>query len=73
MKDLFLITGSLGVCLGLAVLAIALIDHAKRRTAVRDRLADMPDADPAVADALELLWAMPAYGTDDHTTNPTGD
>lgn len=31
MKDLFLITGSLGVCLGLAVLAIALIDHAKNR------------------------------------------
>jgi hypothetical protein len=31
VKDLFLITGSLGVCLGLAVLAIVLIDRAKNR------------------------------------------
>lgn len=31
MKVLFLITGSLGVCLGLAVFAIVLIDRAKNR------------------------------------------
>jgi hypothetical protein len=35
---------------------------------------EQPGADTAVQDALELLWDMPAYGTDDHTTtNPTGD
>lgn len=81
--DIFLITGSLGVCLALAVLVIVLVDRARRRAAVRDRLAEVraraelppaaPDnttpANAAVLDALELLWAMPAYGeTTDHTT-----
>ncbi|MFD9248456.1 hypothetical protein [Streptomyces bottropensis] len=29
---------------------------------------------PADLDALELLWDLPAYSGDDHTTtNPTGD
>jgi hypothetical protein len=78
VKDLFLITGSLGVCLGLAVLAIVLIDRAKNRRpylAARwddgadDWADETPDAtSPADLDALELLWDLPAYGTGDHTT-----
>lgn len=33
-----------------------------------------PGTSAAVLDELELLWSLPAYGTDDHTTtNPTGD
>jgi hypothetical protein len=77
------------VCwLGLGLLAVVLFSRYKRRTAVRDQLAEArarvgfsppaldntPGSSPAVQDALELLWAMPAYGGDDHTTtNPTGD
>lgn len=64
------------------------LDQARCRAITRNRLADararvglpapapdnVPSGDAAVQDALELLWDLPAYGTDDHTTtNPTGD
>ena len=80
--DVFLITGTLGACLGLAVLVMVLVDRSRRRADARMRLAEArarvglpapaPDnttpVNAAVLDALELLWAMPAYGETDHTT-----
>lgn len=60
--------------LGLGIVAAALFSRYRRRTAARDQLPDMPATSPAGFDALELLWAMPAYSGDDHTTtNPTGE
>lgn len=88
MKDIFLITGSLGVCLGLAVLVFALVDRAHRRAAARTRLADararvgfpppaadnVPGTNLADLDECQLILSLPLYRGDDHTTtNPTGD
>lgn len=81
--DIFLWTGAFGACVLLVAIVLVGVDRLRRRAAVRNRLAEArarvglpdpaPDNQPGSnlpdLDALELLWAMPAYGTTtDHTT-----
>lgn len=59
--DIFLITGSLGVCLALAVLVIVLVDRARLRADVRDRLAKTADPYDVGPDALQLLHDLDTH------------
>ncbi len=74
----------LGCWFGMGILAAAAFSRYKRRRpylAARfdETAGDWADGTPAATspadlDALELLWDLPAYSGDDHTTtNPTGD
>lgn len=79
MRDVLLFSG----CWLFAAIFAAAVFHriktrrpylAARWNTAENTWADAPATSPADLDALELLWAMPAYSGDDHTTtNPTGD
>lgn len=66
MKDLFLITGTLGVCLGAAVLVIALVDRAHRCA----ELAKTADPYAVGPDALRLLEELDTH-LDDYVAADT--
>ncbi|MFM9656780.1 hypothetical protein [Streptomyces scabiei] len=83
MSDALLFVGCFLACWLAAGAAVALLINRawRRRPYLAARLdpktgdwADTPATSPADLDALELLWDLPAYSGDDHTTtNPTGD
>ncbi|WP_200309089.1 hypothetical protein [Streptomyces adelaidensis] len=88
MKENLAIGALVVVLIGsLLYTAYRLIDRARRRAITRDRMADararvglppaapdnVPGVNAADIDECALILSLPTYGTDDHTTNPTGD
>ncbi|BBC35223.1 hypothetical protein SGFS_065170 [Streptomyces graminofaciens] len=84
MRDALLF---LGGWIGLGILAAVLFSRYKRRTAVRDQLAEararvgFPPPAPdnfegtnlADLDECQLILSLPLYSGDDHTTTIEGD